>query len=213
MMGTSGGTDSGAHSAAATQALASLLEIVSNPSAATATLKELTAKSAEIQKQLAEMEKQRLIIEDAQKEATVTQQKALQIQRDTNDKEADLASRERDLARKAFTVEEREKSLTSANQYHEKRKVEHSQREQTLIKLEKEVADKVSKLWVDAEKTIAQNKAAAEATCQSILNDANMVRSEATKKHETASGILAEAEAKKQLYEKRLASLKQLVEG
>lgn len=215
MMGSGGSTDSGtgAHGAAATQALASLLEIISNPSAATATLKELTTKSAQIQNQLEQLEKHRLDLENAQKEITAKQQKALQIQNETDAKEANLASRELELSKRATAHVAREKFLLAAQQDLDKKKQEHSQREQALMKLEKDTSDRAAKTLADAERAAAEHRGNAESAWQNITAEATKISDEAAKKHETAAFILAEAEAKKQVYEKRLASLKQLALG
>lgn len=214
MMGSGGGnSDTGAHGAAATQALASLLDIISNPSAATATLKELTAKSVQVQNQLEQLEQQRLAIEIAQKEALANQQKAMRIQKETEDKESHLVLREMELYKTAAALDAHGKFLETSKIELDKKKQEHSQREQALMRLEKESADRAATTLADAEKVAAERKSIAQSVWQSAVTDANKLNDEANTKHETAASVLAEAEAKKQLYEKRLASLKQLALG
>ena len=224
MMGTSGGPSVSstseaanlAQGAAALSALASLLEIVSNPASAKSALKELNSKSVEIQALLEQVKNQYQAIESIHKEVSTKQEKVNSSIKELNAKDNDLRMREADVSEKLSSVQSREESFLKAkhdfDQLKKKKQIEHEDRAAALAKAEAENTVKLTNLITDTEKVLAARKAALEAEFNSLKNEYTSKVAGAAEKDKAAAEALAIAEGQKKLYEGRMASLKQLMQ-
>lgn len=212
-----------ATSASALSTLASLLEIVSDPAAAKSTLKELNSKSVEIQNLLDQVKNQYQAIETIHKDVHAKQVKIDSDLKVLDAQQNNLGAREKDLHQKFGSLQAREDSFLKAkqdfDQLKKQKETEHTNRAAVLSKAESDNAAKLSSMIADAEKTLAERKAALEAEFDGLkqeytakVDGVAKLQAEAVKAHETAKTVLTAAEDKKKLYEGRVASLKQLIQ-
>ena len=225
MMGQSGGPSGSvasseavnlASGAAALSALASLLEVVSNPAAAKSALKDLNSKSAEIQALLDQVKNQYQAIDTMHKEVSVKQNVISSGLKEIDTRESDLKKRETDVQAKISSVSSREDSLLKAkqdfDQLQKKKEAEHAARAAALTKAENETAIHLSTVTAATEKQLAERKAAFDAEMTLVRKEFDSKVASATEKDKASAAALAIAEAKKQQYENRMASLKQLMQ-
>ncbi len=202
--------------ASALSALASLLQVVSDPAAAKAMLKELNSKSVEIQALLDQVKAQYQNIETMHKEVYTKQVKVDADLKELDAKEGNLRAREADVANKLDSISSREDSFLKAkqgfDQLKKQKEAEHGQRELALVKAENDNATKLSTMLADAERNFAARKSALEAEFNSLKNEYASKVASAAEKDKAAAEALVIAEAKKKLYEGRMASLKQLMQ-
>jgi len=224
MMGTVGGSSISntsdaaalATGASALSALASLLQVVSDPAAAQSMLKELNSKSAEIQALLDQVKTQYQNIETMHKEVYTKQVKIDADLKELDAEEGNLRAREADVANKLGSLSGREDSFLKAkqsfDQLKKQKEAEHGQRELALTKAENDNAIKLSTMLSDAERNFATRKSTLEADFNKLKDEYISKVASAAEKDKAAAEALVIAEGQKKLYEGRMASLKQLMQ-
>lgn len=218
MMGTSGNSSTltGGTDTVALSAVASLLEIISNPEAAKAALKELTAKNEEIQAKLEEAKNHRVAMES--------------IHKDVTSKTAEIDSKGKTLAVQDTSLQKRETAVSVAEnavkadakalsvaqkEFSDKvraREQDHKARNEALVKNESELAGKISSAFAEADKTIAAKQAEFDNWQKSKTREINDLNTEATKRFDAATAALADATEKQKLYDERLQALQKLIQ-
>jgi chromosome segregation ATPase len=218
MMGTSGGStnleDAGTSAAgiAALKSLSSLLEMVLNPAAAQAALKNLTAKSEEIEKQLKQIAEQHESIKAVRDDITVKQQTHETTRIQLNEREAALNKLDKGLETRTANVAKREMALHAVAASVEAKSKELAAKEQQLASLEKETSIRLEKSRFAADASYKTRQAELETAYSKLLAEASAVRAEANNNQVKTKQTLAEAEKLKEFHAKRVASLKQAIQ-
>ncbi len=189
--------------------LAALLEVVKDPEAAKAKLAEFNAKIEEAKGFLEQAKNTNAENAQMVKDITEKTDAALRAQAE---KEQNLMRRESAITKNLSIIETAKKELQVQTDKLSELQQNTSQKELAVAQAEKDGLAKVANMLAIAEHEVSVRKAAVESDYSARLAAAKKAMEAAIAKDKIASSILDEAEQKKQLYEKRLAAIQQVVQ-